>query len=264
MPPQLLEGMCGKYGNSAMEFYQDCVANAPGGIGDPASFCAWLHNECLGQHPGANAASPPMERRHMKPAETRIAVADGRKLTGYAAVFDSPTDVGGFLEVIRPGAFTNALTEDDVILLFNHDANLVLGRLSSKTLTLAEDQIGLRYEATLPDTSYANDLLEVVKRGDVRGGSFAFWVEKEAWVQEGDGANMQSTREILEVKLQDVSVVTFPAYPATDFVSARAMRTAYTILQNHLAASTGRAVPGAQPPARLSLARKRLEVMGKE
>jgi HK97 family phage prohead protease len=137
----------------------------------------------------------------------------GPVIAGYAAVFNSPSeDLGGFRETIRPGAFRKTIKEGDIRALWNHDANYVLGRKSAGTLTLREDDHGLAFEVTPPDTQWARDLLTSIERRDVTQMSFAFSAIRDKWAQ-GDGAQ---TRELLEVRLFEVSPVTFPAYPATE------------------------------------------------
>lgn len=136
-------------------------------------------------------------------------------LSGYAAVFNVwSEDLGGFREMIKPGAFTQAIQNADVRALVNHDANYVLGRTTSGTLKLEEDEIGLRVEIKLPNTRYANDLMLMMKRGDINQMSFGFSVGEggDKWYEE-EGIYR---REIIQVgRLYDVSVVTFPAYPQT-------------------------------------------------
>lgn len=145
--------------------------------------------------------------------------ADGKiQFKGHAAVFNTPTDMGWFIEEIRPGAFTRAIKEDDVRALFNHNPNYVLGRNKAGTLKLSEDATGLVNEIDAPDTQYAKDLEILVKRGDVNQESFAFVPLKEEWDFKSDPAK----RTILEAKLYDVSIVTYPAYESTD-VSARTL-----------------------------------------
>ena len=136
---------------------------------------------------------------------------DSGKITGYAAVFDRPTELwGGYFEVVRPGAFAKTIRESDVRALFNHDPNMVLGRNTAGTLRLWEDQKGLGYEIDPPDTETARGLMASLKRGDITQSSFGFWVVKERRLQ--DSNTNVVTREILEAELQDVSPVTFPAY----------------------------------------------------
>ncbi len=166
----------------------------------------------------------PKEVRYVAAAELRAeGEGDARRLVGYAAMFNKrslPMPLGwdeSFVEVIKPGAFAGVLG-NDVRALINHDSNLVLGRNKAGTLKLSEDEIGLRVEITPPDTSYANDLIASIKRGDVDQMSFAFVVGEEKW---GDGEDGIALREILSVaELFDVSPVTYPAYPDTT-VAAR-------------------------------------------
>jgi uncharacterized protein len=141
-------------------------------------------------------------------------------LSGYAAVFGSTTEIAGlFKERIAPGAFADAAKRDDVRALFNHDSNYVLGRTTSGTLRLVEDERGLRYDVDPPETQWARDLMVSVARGDVSQSSFAFEVTEEEW-DYGQRGEMP-IRTIKAVKLYDVSPVTYPAYEATT-VSARA------------------------------------------
>ncbi len=97
-----------------------------------------------------------VERRVVtQPVEVR-AMGDTPMLSGYAAVFNTDTVIAGmFRERIAPGAFTAAVREDDVRALFNHDPNCVLGRTTAGTLSLSEDQTGLRYQIDPPDTQVA-------------------------------------------------------------------------------------------------------------
>jgi uncharacterized protein len=168
-----------------------------------------------------------LERR-MYSAQFRTAKEDGQptKLVGYCAVFNQPADLGYFTEVIKPGAFTRTLQEGcDVRALFNHDPNYVLGRSKdggkTGTLSLAEDQTGLRFEINMPDTQVARDLMTLVERGDVDQCSFAFCIREQNWNAQTDAdGNTTEIREILDVDLSDASVVTYPAYPTTS-VEAR-------------------------------------------
>jgi len=130
---------------------------------------------------------------------------------GYGAVFDSLSEnLGGFREIIAPGAFDDVLG-DDVRALINHDSNLILGRTTSKTLRLSVDAVGLRYEVDLPNTTYANDLAVVMERGDVNQSSFGFRVDKDSWDEDADGRIIRTIEKVS--RLHDVSPVTFPAYP---------------------------------------------------
>jgi HK97 family phage prohead protease len=152
-----------------------------------------------------------IERRvHRETLEPR----EKRAVAGYAAVFNEETLIGderwGFREVIMPGAFAQSL-DRDVRLLFNHDPNLVLARTANGTLRLVEDRRGLRFEAEVAETQWGEDVLQLVRRGDVDQASFAFEVEEEEW----DTSSRPPLRTIKRAKLWDVSVVTFPAYEST-------------------------------------------------
>lgn len=140
-------------------------------------------------------------------------------ISGYAAVFDTETLIGGkdwgFREKIMRGAFTDALKISDVRALFNHEEDHVLGRLKAGTLRLAEDERGLKVEIDPPDTQDARDLITKMQRGDIDQMSFAFTMEGgvQTWDETGD----MPLRIIEKIgELMDVSVVTFPAYPETE------------------------------------------------
>ena len=145
-----------------------------------------------------------------------LSTASGRKLTGYAAVFEQETRVSGFTEVIRPGAFKSALPGRDVVALVDHDVSRLLARTKSGTLRLEEDTRGLRFELDLPDTQEGRDILTLAERGDLGGASFGFTVPKggEHWTGQ--------KRELRAVTLHEISVVhSWPAYEGTE-IHARA------------------------------------------
>lgn len=144
----------------------------------------------------------------------------GRKLVGYAAVFNETTRIHDFLEVVRPGAFAKTIRSADVRALWNHNDDYVLGRTKSGTLKLREDDKGLAVEIDPPNATWANDLLETISRGDVDQMSFAFAVVSDRWGTE----NGKTLRELLEVDLYDVSPVTYPAYKQTTIVSEEARK----------------------------------------
>ena len=159
-----------------------------------------------------------IERRNFPLSELR-AKKDGLAIEGHAAVFNQLSeDLGGFKEMVRPGAFARSIQNDDVRALWNHDANFVLGRTKNKTLSLREDETGLAMENALPDTGYARDFLKVIDRGDVDQMSFGFRTLRDDWRLEAGLV----IRELIEVQLFDVSPATFPAYPQTD-VAARGL-----------------------------------------
>jgi len=156
------------------------------------------------------------ERRFLPARELRVSNNSGQRvLTGYAAVFNSRSeDLGGFYEQIKPGAFARCLNASpDVVCLREHDPRLgVLGRTRSGTLRLKENQIGLRFEADLPNTTFAMDLEESINRGDLDACSFGFIAINDDWSRAADGSAL---RTLIDVNVFDVSVVAFPAYTAT-------------------------------------------------
>jgi uncharacterized protein len=134
-----------------------------------------------------------------------------RSISGYAATFgDLSQDLGGFKEKIQPGAFSQSLQDNpDVLCLYAHDDRQLLGRVSSGTLQIAEDDKGLRFTCKLPDTSTARDLTALMERGDVSHMSFGFACVSDDWQRQPDG---QIVRTLLQVVLFEVSVVPQPAY----------------------------------------------------
>jgi HK97 family phage prohead protease len=147
------------------------------------------------------------------------------RLVGYAAVFNSKSvDLGAFVEIIRPGAFKRALAGNpDVKALLNHNEDRMLGRTKASTLALAEDDHGLRIEITPPDTQDGRDVVTNVRLGNYDAMSFAFEAKRQTW----DMDAKPPLRELFDIDLFDVAVVTYPAYPETEvdlrsFEAARA------------------------------------------
>jgi HK97 family phage prohead protease len=138
------------------------------------------------------------------------------RLTGYAARFDVETKLGSFRERIRPGAFADALRRgDDVKLLLNHDPNHVIASTAAGTLRLAEDRIGLRFEADVADTTTGRDVVRLVERGDLAGCSFGWSGTEDRWSDDGRGLPLRELVRVGTERLWDVSVVAFPAYSDT-------------------------------------------------
>ncbi len=137
---------------------------------------------------------------------------DGMTFTGYAAVFNSPSEPLPFIERIAPGAFKRSLkARNDIKLLWNHDTGAVLGSTRAGTLKLEEDSYGLRVTAVLPDTNLGRDVRTLVQRGDVNAMSFGFSVPAG-----GDTWNAEGTERTLKsVRIFEVSVVAYPAYQQT-------------------------------------------------
>lgn len=137
-----------------------------------------------------------------------------RTISGYAIVYNSPSqDLGGFIELVAPGAVTDSLRNSpDVLCLRDHDVSILLGRTISKTLTLTDDTTGLRFSCRLPDTSQASDLAASIDRGDLSGVSFGFVTEEDKWAAGKDGNVVRTLRKIT---LFEISPCSFPAYSAS-------------------------------------------------
>ncbi len=160
-----------------------------------------------------------IEKRNLSTPLTVAESQNGFTLVGYAAKFDSLSeDLGGFREIIAPGAFTRSLESGaDVRCLFEHDTSKVLGRRSAGTLRLSEDATGLRIECDLPEgVTYAQDLAILLKRGDVNQMSFGFTVDQggDEWLPPGE--DKLRRRVLRSVRIMETSVVTFPAYTETE------------------------------------------------
>ncbi len=148
--------------------------------------------------------------------EIREREGGGAIIRGMAAVYDKLSEnLGGFREIIAPGAFEET-NVSDVRGLFNHDSNFVLGRTKSETLRIKRVNEGLEYEIDVPDTQTIRDLVvEPIKRGDVSQSSFGFIIGRgnDSWDENEDGVLIRTIHKVRE--LFDVSPVTFPAYPDT-------------------------------------------------
>ena len=163
------------------------------------------------------------ERRTFVVRDIETRAEDGKlRMAGYAAVFNKPSLPLPFIETIAAGAFRKTLTETpDVRLLINHEG-LPLARTKNGTMKLYEDERGLYFEAELADTQEARDLHTLVARGDVDQMSFAFRVIRQKWNED------RTQRTLTEVSLADgdVSIVTYPAYPATSVEAREALKKA--------------------------------------
>jgi len=196
----------------------------------------------------------PLERRALTLKELRVAEAEGKDthIEGYASVFDSWSEtLGGelpFREKVCKGAFAESIANDDIRALYNHDPNYVLGRNKAGTLELIEDERGLYVKIKPPKAQWAKDLLASIKRGDVDAMSFGFSVILDKWYA-AEGADI---RELIKVKLYDVSPVTFPAYPATECD----VRSVYDSRKNQLAQEAKQAEQEAQKQAQAQAQRQ--------
>jgi HK97 family phage prohead protease len=148
------------------------------------------------------------------------AEGDGMTFSGYASVFDSPSeDLGGFIEYVAPGAFKRSLqARNEIKLLWNHDTSEPLASVRGGSLQLVEDSRGLKVTAKLPNTTRGRDVAELLRSKVIDSMSFGFNVIKDSWSNNG------SVRTLESVRLSEVSVVTFPAYTATT-ATVRSMQT---------------------------------------
>jgi uncharacterized protein len=155
------------------------------------------------------------------------AEGDGMTFTGYASVFNSPSeDLGGFIEYVAPGAFKRSLqSRNEVKLLWNHDSGEPLASLRGGTMQLVEDERGLKVTASLPNTSRGRDVAELLRTKVIDSMSFGFNVIRDSWSRDGQ------TRTLESVRLFEVSIVSFPAYAET----VAQVRSAPTINPDELA-----------------------------
>lgn len=169
-----------------------------------------------------------MERRYIQSAVQYRESSDSSGATGigvlegYAAKFNVDSlDLGQYVERLLPGTFTKSLASNDIVALLNHKSDKPLGRVSNKTLTLNEDEIGLHFTLSLPDVTYAHDLRTLSIRQDILGCSFGFDVRPEdmSWTYE----NGTDVCTLSNVDLIEISCVTFPAYPQAGFTSVRSL-----------------------------------------
>ncbi len=153
---------------------------------------------------------------------------DGRKVGGYAAVFDSWTRIGPrFEERIAQGAFKNTLPNGDIRALWSHNTEKVIGRTRNGSLKLREDETGLAFDLDLPDTTEGRDAYTLIKGGYVTGVSFGFRVKKDSWERGDEGKPHRRT--ILDVELLEISPTPFPAYEQTHV----AARSSDDVLKEH-------------------------------
>lgn len=178
----------------------------------------------------ATALATGEDRRGLALAGAGVEVHEGdgnKRFSGHAAVFNQRAAIGnplkwGFYEEIAPGSFSRTLTQSDVRKLIDHDSYYVVSRMSAGTLTLSEDAAGLHVDSALDtDLSYVSDLVVNLRNGNITGMSFGFYVLNDDWwteaVTTNDGMQAEvEVRRITEIKLIEVSSVTFPAFPQTD------------------------------------------------
>lgn len=224
------DGSVGAANNRACSTGIGVLNGGRGGTTIPAADRRGLYNHLAAHLRDAELEAPPLrsfaalvEQRAYQIQDLDIGDTNGAPhIRGYAAVFDTlslPLNLWGPIPVrekVRPGAFSKTLRESDIRALMNHDPNYVLGRNKSGTLALKEDAKGLAVDITPPDTQWARDLAVSMRRGDVNQMSFQFKSLRDEWEKGHDPTGGEvANHTLIEARLYDVSVVTFPAYPTT-------------------------------------------------
>lgn len=153
------------------------------------------------------------EKRFLS-SDFEVRKKDGKTIVeGYAARFEDETVIGGkFAERVARGAFDKA-DMTNTVALFNHDWNQPLAR-AGKGLHLQVDEVGLKYRFELGDQSYAKDLAENIRTGNVSTSSFGFTVGDDSWERRDNGVHLRTINEV--ETLFDVSPTTQGAYPTTE------------------------------------------------
>lgn len=154
--------------------------------------------------------------------ELRDAPAEqaGPVIKGYAARYDEPTTIGGlYIEKIAPRAFSKTIQSGDALALIAHDWSRVLGRQSAGSLRLKDTPLGLYFELdTDLTTPSGQEIFGNVRRRDVKGCSFGFFVLHDDWDDSGD----VPVRTLLDIELLEISILANPAYESTSaWVSSR-------------------------------------------
>lgn len=162
-----------------------------------------------------------MSNKEIRAMETINAVDDDKMIVeGYALRFNTlSNDLGGFVESISPKALKDT-DLSDVRMLIDHNTSYVLGRTTSETLELNVDEEGLYFRCQLPNTTYAKDLYENIRLGNVNQCSFGFILDEDgdSFEKREDGLFKRTLNKIKS--LFDVSIVTYPAYNDTDVAPA--------------------------------------------
>jgi HK97 family phage prohead protease len=156
------------------------------------------------------------ERRFIK-AEVRATDGDSPHIVGHAAVFNSRSqDLGGFFEIIAPGAFDACLASaPDIVGMWNHDdTQIPLGRTSSGTMKVSVDSIGVQYDIDPPNTTIARDLMVSLRRKDVNASSFGFFCLQDEWSIDPETDSL--LRTVQKADIFDCSPVIFPAFLAAE------------------------------------------------
>lgn len=145
-----------------------------------------------------------LETRTLEDTEEKV-------ISGYINKFNTRSQYMGFYEEVAKGAFDKTLADGhNIYAMYNHNSDMILGSTRSGSLKLNTDNIGLHFELRInPNISYASDIAELVKSGDLEGCSFGFWVTDDEWTRTEDKIDL---RIIKELELIEVTITPFPAY----------------------------------------------------
>jgi HK97 family phage prohead protease len=157
-----------------------------------------------------------MEKRFTKfPIETRADSSGNHVLSGYAIVFNQPSEFMGFREYIDPNALSG-VDMSKVFCLYNHNWDNVLSRTDANTLSLKIDGKGLAFNCTLPNTTLGNDVFENVRNRNIQGVSFGFTVADDDWTDDDQQRLVKQIDQLFEISLTPI--------PAYDETSVKAIR----------------------------------------
>ncbi|MBF7102295.1 HK97 family phage prohead protease [Pediococcus pentosaceus] len=143
------------------------------------------------------------------------------QVTGYACVFNQPSEDLGFIEYCDPNMF-DGVDMSNVLALYSHDLSNVLGRVSADTLVLKVDDYGLKFTLDIPDTTLGRDVYTNIKNGNLEGCSFGFTIEDDSWNRDTNG---QLVHTILQIgELTEISITPLPAYTETSIAVSRGLK----------------------------------------
>lgn len=146
---------------------------------------------------------------------------ESRVMRGTAVVYNTPADIGPFIETIAPGAFEDSITgERNLRVLYAHNSQQHLASIQAGTLQVRDTEQGMDVEFTVADTTYGNDVLALVRSGEVRGMSIGFFVRDEGDAFSFPSESPKPVRRIEQGELIELTVTPIPAYQQTN-VSTR-------------------------------------------
>ena len=163
--------------------------------------------------------SKDIQTREIKVNDLQIReLEDGKRVIEGLIPYNSRSEWMGFYEYITPTAFNKTLADGaDVRALWNHDTTKILGRVKNGSLRLRSEEDGLHIECDLPQTSYAEDVYNLIRGGYNNGLSFGFTTIQDRWEQQEEDGRSFDVCYLIEVRLYEVSFcVSFPAYEGTD------------------------------------------------